>query len=92
MPKKPKKLFDSIKNSPTSRKREELVRLYEGYGFDIEPGGEHDKITHPDYAELFTLLPGHRDLSPAYFRTAIKLIEKLESLQNVTDDTENTNE
>jgi len=38
------------------------------------------------------VLPRHRDLSPAYFRTAIKLIEKLEALQDVTDDTENTNE
>jgi hypothetical protein len=61
--------------------RDDLVTLYEGFGFTIRYGSSHDIVKHPEYPALRATLPRHDDLAKAYVDQAIKLIERLKQLQ-----------
>lgn len=76
-----RKLLQSMKRSKAGRTRKELDRLYEGYGFEITHGGNHDKVSHPDFPQLLTSLPRHNRVHTWAVSQAIKMIEKLEMLQ-----------
>lgn len=75
------KLFERAKIQQTGWKRQELDRLYSGFGFIIRNGRSHDIVSHPGYPMLRETLPRHRDVKPVYVRNAVRLINELNNLQ-----------
>ena len=45
------KLLERMKASKANWKTTDIARLYEGFGFIITHGANHDKIKHPDFPE-----------------------------------------
>ena len=84
MPSKAEKLLEQMKRSKSNWKRIDLDRLYEGFGFIITHGTNHDKVKHPDFPEireLRTTLPRHKTLDKVYVELAVKLIDRLLELK-----------
>jgi hypothetical protein len=77
---KARKLLERMRQSAANWTRNDLDKLYEGFGFEIRHGSKHDIVKHPDYPQLRATLPRHTTLAKAYVRTAVKLIDELESL------------
>ncbi len=89
MPSKAEKLLAQMRQSKKNWKRKDLETLYEGFGFTIKSGrGPHDRVFHPDFPQLFTSLPRHRELANAYIAQAIALIEQLVALQKAKEEDE----
>lgn len=78
---KAEKLLKQMKATKANWKASDIVRLYEGFGFIITHGANHDKVKHPDFPELRTTLPRHRDIAKVYVEIAIKLVDQLLELQ-----------
>lgn len=77
MPTKASKLLEAMRQSTTKWKRNDLVSLYEGYGFVIDTNrGNHDKVWHPKYPYLVTFLPRHRKLGNYLIREAVNLVDR----------------
>ena|SRR5690349_16770992 len=73
------KLLERMKASRSGWKRDQIDRLYEGFGFIIKSGnGPHDKVYHPDHPDLFAFVPRHTKVGEAYVENAIKLITRLQ--------------
>lgn len=53
MPSKAEKLLEQMKNSKSNWKRADLDTLYEGFGFVIKHGSNHDIYKHPKFPELW---------------------------------------
>lgn len=85
MPSKAEKLLEQMKNSKSNWKRADLDTLYEGFGFVIKHGGNHDIVKHPKFPELRATLPRHRQLAKGYVEFAVKLVEKLLELQKESE-------
>ncbi len=81
MTSKAEKLLEQMRASKASWRRVDLDKLYEGFGFVIRHGGNHDIVKHPDFPELRTTLPRHRDLARGYIEYAVKLVDRLLELQ-----------
>lgn len=81
MTSKVEKLLEQMKRSKANWKRMDIERLYEGFGFIITHGANHDKIKHPNFPELRTTLPRHNDIAKVYVELAIKLVDQLLALQ-----------
>jgi hypothetical protein len=75
------KLLERAKQSQSGWKRQELDRLYEGFGFIIRHGRNHDIISHPEHPDLREIVPRHRKVKPPYVRAAVKRISELLSRQ-----------
>lgn len=80
----PAKLLERMRNSANC-KREELIALYKAFGFEIENRTRHDQAFHPRFPILQTTIPRHTKLALAYYRTAVKLIDRLKVLQREAD-------
>lgn len=85
MPSKAEKLLEQMRNSKSNWKRADLDTLYEGFGFTIKHGGNHDIVKHPNFPELRATLPRHRQLAKGYVEFAVKLIDKLLVLQKESE-------
>jgi len=81
MPSKAEKLLEQMRASKSNWKRADLDRLYEGFGFIILHGSNHDIVKHPDFPELRTTLPRHRELAKGYVENAVKLVDRLFELK-----------
>lgn len=81
MPSKAEKLLEQMRRSKSNWKRADLDKLYEGFGFVITHGGNHDIVKHPNSPELRTTLPRHRELAKGYVEFAVKLIDRILELQ-----------
>ncbi len=84
MTSKADKLLEQMRRSKANWKRVDLDRLYEGFGFIITHGANHDKLKHPDFLEVRELrasLPRHRTLDKVYVEEAIKRIDRLLELK-----------
>jgi len=88
MPSKASKLLERARRSKNGWTRDEIDRLYKGYGFIIESGGNHDKVTHPDFPQLITALPRHKRVASYIVRQAIQLIDRLTELQDEEEENE----
>ena len=75
------KLLEQMQNSKSNWKRSDLDKLYEGFGFVITHGSNHDIVKHPDFPLLRTTLPRHRVLAKGYVEFAVKLVERLLELK-----------
>ncbi len=85
MPSKAEKLLEQMRNSKSNWKRLDLDKLYEGFGFVISHGGNHDIVKHPDFPQLRTSLPRHRVLAKGYVEFAVKLIDQLLELKKESE-------
>ncbi|GMV34741.1 hypothetical protein FBQ83_07425 [Chloroflexi bacterium CFX5] len=81
MTSKAEKLLEQMRASKANWKTPDIARLYEGFGFIITHGANHDKVRHPDFPELRTTLPRHRDIAKVYVEIAVKLVDQLLKLQ-----------
>lgn len=80
-------LLEKARATKAGWHRQELVSLYDGFGFIIKSGrGPHDKVFHPDYPELITWLPRHNKLHEYNIEQAVKLIDRLQKLKEAHGD------
>ncbi len=77
MPSSADKLYEKAKKTHSGWKRQEIDRLYKGFGFIIRHGSSHDIVSHPDYPNLRETLPRHGTMKPIYVRRAVRLINAL---------------
>jgi len=82
MTSKAEKILEQMKRSKANWRQADLQSLYEGFGFIITHGTNHDKIKQPDFPELRTTLPRHREIAKVYVEIAIKLINELNQLRS----------
>ena len=85
MPSKAEKLLEQMRNSKSNWKRADLDTLYEGFGFVISHGGNHDIVKHPKFPQLRGTLPRHRVLAKGYVEFAVKLVGRLLELQKESE-------
>lgn len=81
MASKAEKLLEQMKRSKSNWKRIDLDKLYQGFGFIITHGSNHDKVKHPNFPELRTTLPRHNIIAKVYVEIAIKLVDRLLELK-----------
>lgn len=87
---KAQRLLERMRQSKADWKRADLDRLYNGFGFLITHGANHDIVKHPKYPNLRTTLPRHRTLARGYVEFAVKLIDTLIELEAQEDKDEST--
>jgi hypothetical protein len=85
MTSKAQKLLERMKQSKAGWKRQDLDKLYTGFGFVISHGGNHDIVKHPDFPHLRATLPRHTYLARGYIEFAIKLVDMLLKMQKETE-------
>jgi len=79
-----------MRNSYTGWKTNDLLSLYEGFGFIIKHGGSHEVVKHPDFPRFReTISRTSHELSPGYIRDAIANLERLGLIE---PEVENDNE
>ncbi len=61
----------------------DLRRLYLGFGFETEEGGNHTLYLHPKHPHQRATVPRHSPLPKAYAVHAVKLIDELLDLKQV---------
>jgi hypothetical protein len=82
MPSRADRLLEQMRRSKSNWKRADLDRLYNGFGFIITHGSNHDIAVHPDYPQLRATLSRHpKELAKGYIEFAVKLIDKLLELK-----------
>lgn len=75
---KANKLLDKARSTQKGWRRNELLKLYEQFGFVLYYGKKHDIIKHPKYKELrATITRSSNELHPDYVKHAIKIIEEV---------------
>lgn len=62
--------------------RDDLIKLYIEFGFEIRHGAKHDIAVHGVFKNLRTTIARHKSIGSGYLRTALKLIEDLERLES----------
>jgi hypothetical protein len=92
MASKAEKLLERMRQSKSGWKRRDLDKLYEGFGFIITPGRNHDIVKHPVFSQLRTTLPRHTAIAKGYVQEAIKIIDRLKELERGTQDEPGTNQ
>ncbi len=60
---------------------DDFETLFIGFGFEKHEGGNHTRYRHPRFPQLSATVARHRELSRAYARDALKLIDELKRLQ-----------
>jgi len=66
-------------------KMADLESLYEGFGFIIKHGQNHDIVKHPNFPHLRSTLPRHIQLAKGHVEYAVKLVDKLSELQKQSE-------
>lgn len=89
MPSKAEKLLKKMRQSNKGWKRDDLISLYEGFGFTIKHGASHEVVKHADFPQFReTISRTSHELSPAYIRDAIAHLKSLGLVQAETEDTD----
>lgn len=86
MPPEAIKLLERMRRSKEGWTRKDLDTLYEGFGFIMRHGANHDIVSHPDFPHLRETLPRHRKVASYLVRSAVKLIDILIELQSVEEE------
>lgn len=82
MPSDASKLLDQMRRSKTGWKPVDVHRLYEGFGFVITQGKNHEVVRHPDFKEIKpSYIPRHQKLALYVVKTAISRVEQLIELR-----------
>ena len=75
------KLFEKAKRTKAGWRLQELRRLYQGYGFDVEEGAKHIMFIHPKYPQLAATVTRKSTLAVGYISKAVELITALKELE-----------
>ena len=75
-----------MRASKAGWKRNDIDRLYEGFGFIIENRKRHDKAFHPEFPQVFGMLPRHTKIAKGYVDEAVKNIDKLIKLAGIENE------
>lgn len=77
MPSKAEKLLKKARQTTAGWMPNDLLTLYEGFGFKIrEAGGSHKYVSHPKYPGLTATVPVHaKELGKKYISNAVKNID-----------------
>lgn len=84
MPSKAEKLLERMRKNKAGWKRHDLETLYEGFGFVLKHGSKHDYYRHEIYPSLRDTLKRSRTVPEYNVRNAVKLIDKLKTLEDTT--------
>ena len=84
MPRKGEKLLQRARQTRAGWTAQDLIALYEAYGFRVRQGrGSHVVVSHPQFEGLTALIPVHaKELSKPYVATAVKNIERAIELES----------
>jgi hypothetical protein len=86
MSNKGRKLLERARSTTAGWRTNDLLDLYESYGFEFREGRGHIIASHPEYKELrATISRSSGELANGYARHAVKTIEKLLELQGGSD-------
>jgi hypothetical protein len=77
MPTAAENLLEAMRRSKSNWKRRDLEALYEGFGFEIRHGANHDIFVHRVYKHLRATLPRHNDVLKTYVSMAVKLVDRV---------------
>ena len=83
MTSKAEKLLERMRRTKANWKRHDLDTLYEGFGFVLRNGSNHDVVSHPEFPQLSDTLPRHRKVPEYNVRKAIKHIDTLSKLRKI---------
>ena len=61
--------------------RADLIKVYDGFGFQKREGGSHTIFIHPQHRHLRATIPKSRKLGKAYISDAIFIIGQLKKLE-----------
>lgn len=86
MSEKASKLLEKMRTSKANWKRHDLETLYLGFGFVIKSGTNHDIVSHPDFPQLVTYLPRHTKIAKYVVTQAVRLVDRLQELQENIDE------
>lgn len=97
MSRKAEKLLQKARQTKAGWSSDDLIKLYEGFGFEVRQAqGSHVFISHPKYEGLTALVAVHaKELAKAYVVKAVKNIEQvleLEASEQETEDEEENDE
>lgn len=56
---------------------DEVVALYQTYGFEVRHGSRHDVVVHPQHPDLRGTVARHKSLATGYVSHAVRLIDEL---------------
>lgn len=85
MSNKARKLLERAKSTTAGWRTNDLVKLYESFGFEFREGRDIVAI-HPEYKELrASISRSSGELANGYVRHAVKTIERLLELQGGCD-------
>ena len=82
------RLLARMRVSKSGWSQGDLRRLYLGFGFEVDEGGNHTLYIHPVFPQLRATVPRHSPLPIAYANHAVKLIDELVSLEMWSEFTE----
>lgn len=75
-----------MRRSKAGWKPVDLHRLYEGFGFVIKQGKEHEVVKHPRYRQIPpAYIPRHRKLAIYVVTQAIQRVDQAIELRNQED-------
>ena len=75
------KLLARMRASQADWGRDDLKRLYLGFGFVLREGGNHMYFKHPKYPWILATVARHDPLGKGYVRDALKNIDKLKQME-----------
>ena len=88
MTSKSEKLLQRMRNSKSNWKRNDLDKLYSGFGFEFSNGSKHDIFKHPSFPHLRRTLPRTNEIAKGYVVKAVKTIDELKRLEESTNEKE----
>lgn len=75
------RLYEKAIRTKSGWRLQELLRLYEGFGFVVKEGRKHIVVSHPLHRNLVTTITRKRTLARGYIDEAVKIIEALQGLE-----------
>jgi hypothetical protein len=81
MPTAAEKLRERMRASKQGWGPDDLEQLYNGHGFGYRDKGKHRVYTHPAYPALIATVTRGNKLAVGYIQTALKLLDRLDELQ-----------
>ncbi len=74
-----RKAVAELRANPVGRKFHEVEYVLTGYGFELAPGGSHNRFRFPGLKPQ--IVPHDRNVEPAYVRSAVEAADLIEALR-----------
>ena len=72
---KKRPLLEVLRESPSGRKRKEVVRILAAAGLDSREGKRHTVFFHPQHSDVQIAVPRHRQVRAYLVRQAVCLVD-----------------